>query len=142
MGRMMKHQMEHCETKIRSIQWQLIGKKPQCRTVSVKGNKIVEGHLDGSRKITTALLNKAFVRYQSTHATVQYCNMSIGDAIGEEMLAADNSKATKKYEKELVAYREREMKVNAHAAKCVDHIILGGEEVALKMIEGFAKMKL
>lgn len=137
----MKHQMDHCESKIRNIQYDLIGKRPQYRAVSVAEDNIVEKHLDGTRKITAAILNRAFSRYQEEHAEQRHCNTKIGDAIGAELLTADNSKAKKKYEKDLVAYREREIKVNAHAAKCIDHIILGGEEVALKMIESFAKMK-
>ena len=142
MGRMMKHQMDHCQAKIRNIQWKLIGCKPQYSAQSVSDKNIVTKHLDGSRKITASVLNKAFKQYVKQQATKQWSHVTIGDCIGQVLLAADNTAAKKEYDKKLAAYEEREKKVNDRAAKCVDQIILGGDEVALGMLEAFANMKL
>lgn len=142
MGRMMRHQMDHCERKIRNIQYDLIGRKPTLRVISVSDTKIAEAHLDGTRKITPAIFTKACLRYQAELATKQYSAMSLAAAIGITLHDVENAAAKKRYDKEMAQYEAREQRINKRAAKCIDQIILGGEEVALKMIETFASMKV
>ena len=142
MARMMKHQMDHCEAKIREITWKLIGEKPLYKDAYLNDADLVIGHVSGQRKITPAVFLKACHLYQEVHIAPGYGHLSLSQAISQVVTEADNSAAKKKYVKDLDQYKKRAVKVQAQAGRVLDEIILGGEASALAALQAFANMKV
>ena len=142
MARMMKHQMDHCEAKIREITWKLIGEKPTYKDAYLTDTELVGDHLSGQRKITPAVFNKSSRRFQEVHRAPGYGHLTLTQALGQVVTDADNSTAKKKYVKDLDQYKKREDKIHAQASKVLDEIILGGEVGALIALQAFANMKV
>jgi hypothetical protein len=140
MARLLKYQMEHAQSKLRSISWKHCGEKPKLDFEIPSSATFAQEYLEGKIKITPAMLRKAFLKWQELEMKDSYNRDSVQSLLRKQFYAKAQKAADKALEKELAAYEKRCAVVRAAESRAIDKLVLGGEEAALAAIEEFRKM--